>query len=207
MSETVTTPTGSMTRVQTGLVLDAFDPREYEATQPTDIPVLHRHNRAHRVGRVLHLEWGQGEPARILAVLEIDEEEAEHWRDRAAFISPGTRRNGHARLVLDHVGLVESTARIAASPVRWCGTTFEKRSRWTRQTVPGFDVLVRAHAALRGRAKGDGLPIVGHPGFDEQLDEQRSARTAVDPLMPEYMKRNGENGVFYHGGGYVLRVQ
>lgn len=206
-SETVGMPAGSVTRVRSEQVLDQFDPHDYEAVQPREIPVLHRHDRNRRVGHVLHLEWGAGDPARILAVFEVDEAEADSWAGRDAFISPGTTRNARGRLVLDHIALCESTARIAASPVKWAGGDFSGRSRWTRQTTPGFDLLTRARAALRKRATGAGIPIVGHPGFDEGLEEQR-ARREPGPLTPEYMRHNGEGGLFYTGGvGKILRVR
>jgi hypothetical protein len=203
---TVGTPAGPITRVHREQVLDAFDPHDYEPLQPADIRVLHRHDRARRVGRVLHLEWGQGEPSRILAVFEVDEAEAESWAGRDVFVSPGTTRNDRGRLVLDHLGLVPETARIAATPVKWAGSDFASRSRWTRQTTPGYDVLTRAHDALRKRAKGVGIPIVGHPGHDAQLEEQRTTRDP-GPLTPEYMRRNGQDGLFFSGGtGWVIRV-
>jgi hypothetical protein len=198
MTETASTPVGPLVRVELGQVLDRFDPRDYATTQPADIPAYHHHDRSRRVGRVVFLAWGQGEPARIRAVLEIDAAEAEFWEGRTAYVSPGTKRNAAGRLELDHVGLVEATARIAASPVTWPGTTFGQCHLWTRQTVPGYDLLVRAHAARR---QGTGIPIVGHPGHDEQLEELRDAGS------PAYMRNNGEGGLFYSGGvGRILNV-
>jgi hypothetical protein len=205
-AETVGTPTGPITRVRREDVHDWFDPHDYEPLQPSKIPVRHRHDRASRVGRVVHLEWGQGSPARILAVLEVDEAEADLWAGRDVFISPGTKRNERGRLVLDHVGLVQSTARIGAAAVRWTGTTFDRRHVWTRQTVPGFDLLTRAADARHKRPQDAdaGIPIVGHPGFDERLEEQRHA----GPPASDYMSRNGEGGLFYSGGGgRILDVQ
>jgi hypothetical protein len=196
----------SIWRVGREDVHERFDPHDYEVTQPAEIPVLHRHDRDHRVGRVLHLEWGAGSPARILAAFEVDEAEAEFWAERAAFISPGTKRDARGRLVLDHIALCESTARIAAAPVKWAGSDFSGRSRWTRQTVPGFDLLTRAYDASRKR-NGAGIPIVGHPGVAEELEEHRAGRVTPGPLMPEYMRHNGENGLYYSGGvGRILRV-
>jgi hypothetical protein len=205
-STTVGTPTGPITRVQRELVLSQFDPHDYEVEQPRDIPVFHRHDRGRRVGSVLHLEWGQGDPARILAVFEVDAAEADSYTGRDVFISPGTLRNERGRLVLDHLGLVPATARIAAAPVKWAGSDFAGRSRWTRQTTPGFDVLTRAHHGIRKRAKGTGIPIVGHPGFDDQLEEHHASRDP-GPLAPDYWRKNGDGGLFYTGGiGKVLRV-
>jgi hypothetical protein len=206
-AETVTAPTGPLVRVQRETLLDAFDPRDYEAEQPADIAVLDRHDRAMRVGRVLHLEWGQGEPARIHGVLEVDEDAAAYWAGREVFLSPGTKRNASGRLVLDHVALVESTARIGAAAVRWTNTTFERRHTWTPQTVPDRELLTRAHAIVRKRARGSSIMVVGHPGFDEQIGEQRASRDP-GPLTPEYMRRNGENNLFYSGGiGRVVDVR
>jgi hypothetical protein len=206
--ESVAAPTGPLVRVQREVLLDQFDPRDYEAEQPADIPVLDRHDRAIRVGRVLHLEWGQGEPARIHGVLEVDEDAAEQWAGREVFLSPGTKRNASGRLVLDHVALVESTARIGAAAVRWTNTTFAARSRWTRQSVPGYDLLMRAADARRKRARGECIKIEGHPGTGDQLEEERSARTNANPLLPEYMRKNGDAGLFYSGGiGRIVDVR
>jgi hypothetical protein len=189
-------------------VHERFDPLDYDAVQPADIPVLHRHDRDRRVGHVLHLEWGQGSPARILAAFHVDAAEAEIWEGQDVFISPGTKRNANGRLVLDHLGLVPETARIAATPVRWAGSTFERRRTWTAQTTPGFHVLTRAYDASRKRAKGAGIPIVGHPGpVDEQIEEQRARRGDPGPLAAHYWRKNGEDGLFYSGGiGKILRV-
>lgn len=207
-AETVDTPAGPATRVLHKHVIDAFDPHEYDPVQPAEIRVRHRHDRAHTVGRVVHLEWGKGEPARILAVFAVDQAEVEFWAGQDVYVSPGTKRNDRGQLVLDHIGLTSSTARIAAAPVKWAGTTFEQRSRWTRQTVPGYELLMRAADAHRKRAKGAGIEIVGHPGFDEQQDEQAARSRVPGPLMPEYMRNNGEGGLFYSGGGgRILRIE
>ena len=193
---TVGTPTGTIVRIESEDVLESFDPRHYEPVQPARIPVLHRHDRKRTVGRVVHLEWRPGEPARIVAVMLIDPAEAEAWEGRDTFVSPGTRRIARRRIELDHLALCEGTARIAAAPVKWSDTTFERRSTWTRQTTPGFDVLRRAYAALRTRPTGAPIPIVGFPEHDEPLEEHRA-----QPSMPPYMRRNGDNGLFYSGGG------
>jgi hypothetical protein len=187
-------------------VHERFDPHDYEPIQPRDIPVLHRHDRDRRVGSVLHLEWGTGDPARILAAFEVDEAEAEFWEGRDAFISPGTTRNERGQLRLDHIALCEATARIAATPVRWAGSDFAGRSRWTPQTTPGFNVLTRAHDAFRKRAKGAAIPIVGMPVVDDHLEEHRASRDP-GPLAANYWRKNGENGLFFSGGiGKILRV-
>ena len=207
-AEAVVGPDGPITRVRRERVVDEFDPHDYAATQPAAIRVLHRHDRDRPVGRVIHLEWRAGEPARILACFEVDAAEAEFWAGRDAYISPGTQRVD-GRLRLDHLGLVDSTARIAAAPVKWAATTFAERSLWTPQSTPGYRVLVRAAAAHRKRAKDAGIRIMGHPG-DEQLEE-RYVRPKKHPehlLLPEYMRNNGEGGLHYSGGiGQILKVQ
>ena len=207
-SETVGTPAGEVTRVRSEQVLDRFDPEDYEPVQPEHIPVLHRHDRERRVGRVEYLQWIEP-PAKIVAVFSVDEAEADFWAERDVFISPGTKRNARGRLVLDHVGLVGETARIAASAVQWSDTTFARRCTWTRQTTVGFDLLRRAHDACRKRARAGGIPIVGHPGRDAELEEERARPTKYSQrlLLPDYMRSNGDDGVFYSGGvGKILRV-
>jgi hypothetical protein len=179
-AQTVGTPAGLVTRVRREQIVDRFDPLDYAPTQPSEIRVLHRHDRNRRVGFVRYLEWGQGEPARIRAVFEVDATEADAWAGRDAFISPATARDGRGQLVLDHIALCESTARIAAAPVRWSRTTFEGRARWTRQT-PDYDLLMRADAARRKRTDGEGIVIVGHPGIDERRGLSRSADPVHDP--------------------------
>jgi hypothetical protein len=204
---TVTAPAGPITRVKREHILESFDPLDYEPMQRASIPVLHHHDRDQEIGQVEYLSFAT-DPKRILAVCSIDAAAADHWSQGESYISPGTGLNSSGRIVLDHLGLCRSTARIAAPAVKWAETTFDNRSRWTPQTVPGYALLVRAAEARRKRTQGAGIPIVGHPGFDEQFEEQRSAASRqADPLVPPYMRNNGEGGLFYSGGGgSVLRV-
>jgi hypothetical protein len=188
-------------------VLERFAPADYSPTQPVMIPITRHHDRDRVIGHVEYLSWATG-PDRIFAVCSIAADAAEEWAQGDAYVSPGTRRNPHSgRLTLDHLGLCRSTARIAAAPVKWTSTDFSARSRWTPQTTPRYDLLTRAYDARRERAKGAGIPIVGHPGFDEQLGEQRASRDP-GPLAPEYWRRNGEGGLHFSGGiGRVVDVR
>jgi hypothetical protein len=189
-------------------VLERFDPADYEPVQPATIPVLHHHDNGRVIGHVEYLAWATG-PDRIFAVCSIAADAAEDWGQGECFVSPGTRRNPHSgRLTLDHLGLCRSTARIAAAPVKWTSTDFSARSRWTPQTTPRHDLLTRAYDARRKRPQTEGIPIEGHPSTGDQLEEERSARTNANPLLPEFMRRNGQNGLFYSGGvGRILRVE
>lgn len=152
-----------------------YDPAGYAPVQPREIAVLRGHDEAHPVGRVAHLEWAEGPPRRIWGVLEVDEAEAEAWQGRPAYVSPGTTRRGRGPIVLEHVGLVGSTARVAATPVRWLNTGWYRRSYWTRQQVAHFDLLVRAADARQRRARGEELVIHGHPALQDAEILERSA--------------------------------
>jgi hypothetical protein len=191
---------------------ECYDPLDYAPVQPAVIRVRHHHEKEREIGRVEYLEMAEGSPARIIAVCSIDASAAAEWSQADCFVSPGTvQRDG--RIVLDHLGLVAQTARVAAAAVKWAGTTFDSRYTWTRQSTPGFDVLMRAHAAIRKRPKdAAGIPITGHPELAEQPAGQRALRPGRDHpagvLAPEYMRRNGEGGLHYSGGsGWVLRVR
>jgi hypothetical protein len=60
---------------------------DYRCVQPASVVVLHRHDRGRRVGHVEYLKWAGG---RILAVAEIDGDEAAHWLSRGeCYVSPG----------------------------------------------------------------------------------------------------------------------
>jgi hypothetical protein len=203
---TVTGPTGPISRVVREDVHEHFSPADYAPLQPTKIRVLHHHDRAQEIGQVEYLAWASG-PDRIIAVCSIDAAAAEFWSDGDCYVSPGTRRDEHGRITLDHLGLCRSTARLAAARVKWVGTTFEQRSIWTPQTVPRLDLLQRADDARRKRARDAGIPIVGHPGFEEhpaELEERREPQRGES----EYWRRNGENGLFFTGGhGRILDVK
>jgi hypothetical protein len=141
-----------------------YRPPDYRNHQPASIPVLHRHDRDRRVGRVEYLKWVDG---RILAVAEVDGDEAAHWMALGnCYISPGVRcstRNGrNVDIKLDHLGLVERTTRVGARAVEWSVTSFEERHHWTPQTTPGYRLLVEAEARRKRRA-GAPLEIVDHP--------------------------------------------
>ena len=201
-AETFDAPTGSVTRVHREHVLDRFDPHPYLAVQPPDIPVLHRHDRTRPVGHVLHLEWAQASPRAFWP--------SSMWT-RPKRISG---RNGTCSF------------RPAPAPATGEGGSCWIISRWSRprpalvrppsggraqastggalvpQSTPGFRLLTRAHAAIRARASSEGIPIVGHPGSDDEHDRRYDPRDAPAGrvLLPSYMRRNGEDGVFYSGG-------
>jgi hypothetical protein len=146
---------------------------DYRCHQPASVPVLYRHDTDRRVGHVEYLKWAGG---RILAVAEIDGDEAAHWLARGdCYVSPGvhcqTRNGRNTDIVVDHLGLVESTARVAARPVSWVVSNFEERARWTPQTTPHFRLLVEAVEARRRRRGMGGLSIVGHPDSESLADE------------------------------------
>jgi hypothetical protein len=206
---TVTAPTGPLTHVQREHIFESFDPADYEPVQPAKIEVRHYHDPGRVIGHAEYLEWGTGTPTRITAVCAIDAAAADEWGQGDSFISPGTRQDRHTgRITLDHLGLCPSTARIAAKPVQWSGTTFDRRSTWTRQTVPGHDLLLRAADARRKRRRGAGIPIVGHPALAKRPEQQGARSRELGPLEADYWRHNGEDGLFYSGsGGRILRVQ
>jgi hypothetical protein len=207
--ETVTGPTGPIVRARSGQTWGRYPPGDYLPVQPATIRVLHHHDRDREVGVVEYLEWAEG-PTRIYAVCAVDAAVAEEWEAGGdAFVSPGTLRDRSTeKITLDHLGLCRSTARIGAPPVKWAHTTLERAHSWTPQTTPGYRWLLRAADARRKRAQGAGLPIVGHPGLQEQPGELRHAASrGQDP--PPYMRHNGEDGLFYSGGqgSKILRVR
>jgi hypothetical protein len=184
--ETVGTPSGDITRATRHEEIAFYRPADHRHQQPARIPVLHRHDRSRQVGTVAYLKWIKPDN-RIVAVCEVDVDEAAHWLAAGdCYVSPGVRsRPLHARNVdieLDHLGLVASTARVAARPVQWAVTSFEERRRWTRQTVPSFDLLVAAAEARRRRRAGEPLEIVGHPDIPQEDETPPLFRDAVRPI-------------------------
>jgi hypothetical protein len=102
------------------------------------------------------------------------------------FVSPGVRcqvRNGrNIDITIDHLGIVERTARIAATPVSWIVSNFSERSRWTPQTTQHHRLLLEAAEARRKRRGTGGMPIVGHPDISSRDETAPLFRDAGRPI-------------------------
>ena len=125
-----------------------------------------RSNQRRQVGHVEFLKW-VAPPGRIMAVATVDGDEAAYWVAHGdCFVSPGVRCRtvgGRAEdIEIDHLGLCEATARVAARPVTWAVTSFEEQYTWAN-TQPHHRLLVEAAEARKRRRAGAPLEIVGHP--------------------------------------------
>jgi hypothetical protein len=188
--DTAVTPSGVISRAYRHEEFGFYRSADYRPVQPGRIPVLHRHDRRRQVGTVEYLKWVEPD-GRIVAVCEVDGDEAAAWLAHGdSFISPGVRcrdRDGHREdIELDHLALVEATARVAARPVRWAVTSFEERRRWAN-TMPQYRLLVEAAEARRKRRGMDETLIVGHPGLGGESpplfrDAGRPIHTATSPF-------------------------
>ena len=199
-SSTVVSPSGPITRVDRHRDYMTYPAADYEPVQPAAIPVYHHHDRDRRVGVVEYLRY-VAPPGRIVAVATVDADEAAFWMGQSGgcYVSPGVlvERGGHRGTVLDHLGLVAATARVAAAPVTWAVTTFEERSTW-HNTMPGYRLLREAADARRNRDADAGTPIVGHPDNEPvgKINPPRGSEWRHDPRE-----------IFHSGGnGFVVAV-
>jgi hypothetical protein len=180
------TPSGTITRAVRHDDITFSAAADYRTIQSAEIPVLHRHDPRRKVGEVVYLKWIHPD-TRIVCVCEVDGDEAVEWvtRHDSGFISPGTKctpRGAHRLDVeIDHLGLVESTARLAARPVAWVPTSFEERSKWA-YPMAHYGLLREAAEARRKRRGMGEMPIVGHPHIVQEDERPPLFRTAVRPI-------------------------